>query len=270
MPVRYDSPAYNMNHTRRGIALIFNHESFSETHEEVRLLGKREGTHVDCNSLRERLTALDFHVQIHDNLPTQELFQVVRQAANADHSDCDCILVAFLTHGDRLGVLYSYDSPYLFTEVWSEFAADKCHTLAWKPKIFIIQACQGGNLTKGVELEKKYDADCDESNDNCYWIPNDADFLLIYATPPGFSSWRNPVSGSWFIESFCAELKENGTKMELLKLMTRVLRRVALDYEITDRPDGDPKLGAKQIPWITSMLIRNVFFTPKIADSISQ
>lgn len=212
--------------------------------------------------------------------------KVIHNAAKEDHSECDCILVVILTRGDvnTTDTLFSYDKPYLFKEVWSKFTADKCKTLAEKPKIFLVQAYQGGKSSEGGALETKSYADCDGNSSNCYRIPDHADFLLVYATPPGFHAFRSRVDGSWFIQSFCAQLEENGTKLELLKLMTRVLRRVALEYEVTDTPDylsedggidstsirskceiiqNHPVPGTKQIPVIQSMLIRKFFFTPK-------
>lgn len=41
---------YKMDHRRRGIALIFNHNEFSE---ELNL-GKRQGTHADKEGLTRR------------------------------------------------------------------------------------------------------------------------------------------------------------------------------------------------------------------------
>jgi caspase-like apoptosis-related cysteine protease len=55
-----------------------------------------------------------------------------------DHSDADCIMVTVLTHGEG-NYLHAYDVLYSVDKLWSPFTADKCPTLAGKPKIFIIQ-----------------------------------------------------------------------------------------------------------------------------------
>ena len=48
MPVERDAEMYNMNHKRRGIALVFNHKNF-----EPRLgLKTRNGTDADRDNLR--------------------------------------------------------------------------------------------------------------------------------------------------------------------------------------------------------------------------
>lgn len=60
------------------------------------------------------------YLDIHDH---------VIRAANSNHSDNDCILVAALTHGGH-GILYVKDTSYEPELLWTPFAADRCPTLA--------------------------------------------------------------------------------------------------------------------------------------------
>lgn len=76
----------------------------------------------------------------------------------------------------------------------------------------------------------------------------------------GYYSWRNTSRGSWFIQALCMELKENGTRYDLLTLLTFVSQRVAIDFE-SNSPDNLTMHLQKQIPCITSMLTRLVQFT---------
>lgn len=57
---------YDMNHSKRGLALIFNHESF-DSHVP------RRGTHVDRDRLNKTLKSLDFDVRIFENLKIEEI-----------------------------------------------------------------------------------------------------------------------------------------------------------------------------------------------------
>jgi caspase-like apoptosis-related cysteine protease len=59
--------------------------------------------------------------------------------AEEDHSDADCMMLTVLTHGEGTNYLHANDALYPVDTLWSPFTADKCHTLAGKPKIFIIQ-----------------------------------------------------------------------------------------------------------------------------------
>ena len=48
-----------------------------------------------------------------------------------------CIFLV-LSHGE-LGILYASDHPYKPENLWTHFTADKCPSLAGKPKMFFIQ-----------------------------------------------------------------------------------------------------------------------------------
>jgi len=78
----------------------------------------------------------------------------------------------------------------------------------------------------------------------------------------GFFSWRNPDTGSWFIQALCKELDLHGRSHNLLSLMTFVNRRVALEYQ-SYVPQNEKFHAKKQIPSIVSMLTRLVYFRDK-------
>ena len=61
MPVEKDAEEYNMNHARRGKAVIFNHDEFKNK-------TPRHGSAVDVRVLKETYEALGFEVIVHDNL----------------------------------------------------------------------------------------------------------------------------------------------------------------------------------------------------------
>ena len=56
-------------------------------------------------------------------------------------SDADCVLVAVLSHGE-MGILYASDQPYKPDRLWGHFNAEKCPTLAGKPKLFFVQVSE--------------------------------------------------------------------------------------------------------------------------------
>lgn len=59
--------------------------------------------------------------------------------ANADHSQNDCLAIVVLTHGVSASFIYAKDNPYPVEFLWNSFTADKCLTLAGKPKLFFVQ-----------------------------------------------------------------------------------------------------------------------------------
>lgn len=63
-----------MNHAKRGIALIFNHERFMMSEKQTRL-----GTNKDRDRLSKVLERLNFDVQIFDDLFMHEIDREIRK-----------------------------------------------------------------------------------------------------------------------------------------------------------------------------------------------
>lgn len=103
--------------------------------------------------------------------------------SRADHSDHDCILISILSHGE-LGYIYAKDTHYKLESIWSNFTAPRCPSLAGKPKLFFIQACQGDRLDGGIILNRT-ETDSSDNQAMAYKIPIHADFLIAYSTIPG-------------------------------------------------------------------------------------
>ncbi|KAL1518240.1 hypothetical protein ABEB36_001892 [Hypothenemus hampei] len=252
MPVPKYATHYKMDHQKRGIALIFNHESF-----ECGGLRSRSGTNEDCKNFKDCLKSLGFDVQVFKDLNYMELDYQVKQVAAMDHSNHDCLLIAILSHGE-MGIVYAKDNPYKPDNLWSLFTADKCPTLAGKPKMFFLQACQGDKLDAGINLtlsRTEIDGEI-----NTYKIPVQADFLIVYSTVKGYYSWRNTTKGSWFIQALCEELKRRAHTEDLMTILTFVSQRVAMDFE-SNVPDSPTMHRQKQIPCVMSMLTRLIKFT---------
>ncbi|KAH8282972.1 hypothetical protein KR054_011228 [Drosophila jambulina] len=244
---------YNMKHKNRGRALIFNHMYCDN-------LEPRKGTDVDCKNFKKELKRLDFQVDIYQDYRYEQIKKTIKEAASQNHSDNDCILVAVLSHGKK-GYIHAKDTSYQVEKLWYPFTSDKCPSLAGKPKLFFIQACQG----KRVMDATTFTACSIESYDDSwtsYTIPVHADFLIAYSTIPGFISYRNPQKGSWFLQSLCAELAENGKRLDLLTLLTFVCQRVAIDFE-THNVDNPERNEKKQMPCIATMLTRILRFEDK-------
>jgi caspase 7 len=55
-----------------------------------------------------------------------------------NHGDADCLVIIVLTHGKE-NALHAKDTHYEPDILWNAFTADKCPSLAGKPKLFFIQ-----------------------------------------------------------------------------------------------------------------------------------
>ena len=85
-------------------------------------------------------------------------------------------------------------------------------------------------------------------------LPVEADYLIAYATLPGYVSWRNSEYGSWFVKAFTDTMFESAKKEHLMDILTQVNGRVAEEFQSKGRN--------KQMPAPVTTLRRKLFFKP--------
>ena len=84
----------------------------------------------------------------------QEIHKHLEKISAIDHTAYDAFILAILSHGNQ-DVVYGMDgvkdnrsTGFLFLdEITSLFDGTNCRSLNSKPKMFLIQACQGGERT---------------------------------------------------------------------------------------------------------------------------
>ena len=86
-------------------------------------------------------------------------------------------------------------------------------------------------------------------------LPAEADYLLAYATIPGYVSWRNNENGSWFVSALVNVFMEMADKEHLLDMLTEINRRVAEEFESRSGKN-------KQVPEPVSRLRKKLYFRP--------
>ena len=244
-----DEFEYRMNHKYRGIAIIINNKRF-HNHLEM---PTRSGTDKDAVGLEKTFHKLGFDVQLEHNLTAYEMQNVLNKMAKSDHSENDCFVCCILSHGEE-GIIYGVDRDVEIQQLISPFKL--CRSLAGKPKLFFIQACRGNKLMDSIGLDTN-----PFKSTYVDRIPVEADFLIAYSTVAGHYSWRNSTNGSWFIQSLCDVLGEQGTRLEMMQMLTIVNRKVAYHFE--SHADCASMSGKKQIPCIVTMLTKELFFKPK-------
>ncbi|XP_043287076.1 caspase-1-like isoform X1 [Venturia canescens] len=259
MPVPIDAERYNMNHKNRGKCIVFNHEYFDTGFED------RVGSTVDAKKIQQTFLNLGFEVEILDNLVHVEVIDKITKLSEEDHGDSDCICIFVLTHGLSNDMIFAKDVAYKADKIWKPFTADKCKSLAGKPKLFFLQACRGDELDDGVTLmarSRRYGNSETDSIVTSYKIPTHADFLIAHSSAQGFYSWRNPTKGTWFVQCLCEVLDGYADTTDLLKMLTITARKISTELESYN--DLNPtQSGRKQVPSITTMLLRDIYFTPK-------
>ncbi|KAM9804440.1 caspase-8 [Neosynchiropus ocellatus] len=239
-PLSQVLPSYPMKSEKRGTCLIINNENFNS-------MKKREGTMMDEVSAAAVFAWLNFEVKVHRDCDRNAILSIIKETAAEDHSQMDSLVCMIFSHGDE-GRVFGVDGEGIrFQELTAPFTGSKCPSLAGKPKMFFIQACQGRKNNDAVTIESDSDAI------KTHAIPSEADFLLAKSTVPTYFSYRDKKQGSWFIQSLCQHLLTLvPRKVDLLSVMTKVSNDVSLK--------SDPSGVKKQMPNIDSSLRRNVVF----------
>ncbi|KAG7467608.1 hypothetical protein JOB18_029800 [Solea senegalensis] len=240
---------YPMTAAQRGICLIINNYNFSQCYGK-----NREGTLTDEKCLQEVFGWLGFAIEIWNDCTSEEMLSVLRELSSRDHSQMDCMVCCILSHGQEGTVQGVEGKGVKLKDLTQSLNAVKCPSLAGKPKLFFIQACQGADKQKAVQVEADGPAcsrlDAVKGKNS---IPCDADFLQAMATIPFFVSYRDKKNGSWFIQSLCQHLVQMVPKgVDLMSILTQV------NADVSQKTDDT---GAKkQMPQPAFSLRKRVVF----------
>uniref|UniRef100_A0A663LKX2 Caspase 9 n=1 Tax=Athene cunicularia TaxID=194338 RepID=A0A663LKX2_ATHCN len=271
--VTCDCQVYELKADPCGHCLILNNVNFSEDSD----LLTRDGSDVDCEKLEKRFKALRFNVLTRRNLKAQEMVSELRNLARRDHSTLDCCIVVILSHGCQTshiqfpGGIYGTDGkPIPIEKIVNYFNGSNCPSLRGKPKLFFIQACGGEQKDRGFVVDHGSPSDeapggslesdatpfqtpsgnVDEP-DAIASLPTPSDILVSYSTFPGFVSWREVSSGSWYVETLDSVLEQYAHSEDLLNMLLRVANAVSA------------KGRYKQMPGCFNFLRKKFFFAWK-------
>ncbi|XP_046575930.1 caspase-3-like [Haliotis rubra] len=253
----FQDRTYRMNSEKRGLAIIFDNKKFKNK-------PTRTGTDKDAGKMYQRFMELGFTVNMHPNKKASEMKSIIKKVAASDFTSYDCFACVILSYGEE-GLVYGTDEPVQIEDFVDPFK--KTPSLAGKPKLFFIQACdreepEGGDDVNDAMCVAESVADAPSGSLETHIIPKEADILIAHSTVPGYFSWQgHRQRGSWFIQAFCDVLKKFGTKEDLLNMMQRVNCKVAYEFEFNAKFEFLER--NKQLPCITSMLTKEVRFYSK-------
>lgn len=238
--ISMELPVYPVTHSPKGICIIINNRVFNVSPNDPasKEMPERRGTEVDAANLRDTFTTLDFEVEVHENLSDTGMMRVlVDIAQNRDHTRYDCFVCCILSHG-VLNHLYGTNGKLVqIKDLTGVFQSNRCPSLAGKPKLFFLQACQGRDKMGGGEIERdasphpsqgRVPGDVETDNNDREMIPNESDFLVGYATVPGYVSFRSRNHGSWYIRKLCENLEKFSERHDLMSILVKVNEEVSL------------------------------------------
>ncbi|XP_028993496.1 caspase-8 [Betta splendens] len=213
--------SYAMNAATRGVCLIINNYNFKKTG----ILSNREGTKIDEECLVKVFTWLGFKTEVHHDCTSGQIKNLVQDLGRRDHSAMDSVVCCILSHGKEGSVLGVDGIPVEFTDLREPLKGYNCYSLAKKPKMFFIQACQGTDNQRPVWVEADGPADSSVCCDavKVKPIPADADFLFAMSTVPSCVSFRDKTAGTWFMQSLCKNLVDMVPRgSDLVSILTKV------------------------------------------------
>uniref|UniRef100_A0A8C4IGA5 Caspase-8 n=1 Tax=Dicentrarchus labrax TaxID=13489 RepID=A0A8C4IGA5_DICLA len=249
-PVFDQNDYYILSHNPRGMCVIFNNEDFPGTS-----LNYRGGSQRDEKTLHQVFEKLGFTVVVHNNLTAESMRRELEKLGKKNFLDDDALVVCMLSHGNK-GSVYGTDAQQVFLQdVTKPFTSGQAPTLAGKPKLFFIQACQGSLYQRGYvpcpprprqeEEDRESRLEEDAGPVHGETVPHDADFLLGMATVPECKSFRNTSTGSIYIQQLCQELLRSAESSErdddILTVLTRVNREVSKGEYLNYKQMPEPK-----------------------------
>ena len=233
---------YKMEKFPHGIALIINNELFA-------VKEKRTGTYVDEEHLIHAFRYLGYKVEVHRDVDSGKMMAIMENmAGRPEHADYDSFVCCILSHGSAGHVYGTDDKAVSIDELTNMFDAYNCPYLHNKPKLFFLQACRGPLTETAVSADGAEDFLPQRSE-----IPKTVDFFYGYATPLGYTAWRDHENGSWYISELCRTLCEMNLYASLSDIMAEVCHRLS-------RNKGYEHMGYRMIPEVTTRLEGNVFF----------
>ncbi|XP_012618499.1 caspase-9 isoform X1 [Microcebus murinus] len=262
--------AYVLDADPCGHCLIINNVNFCPDSGH----STRAGSNVDCEKLRRRFSLLRFSVEVQCDLTAKKMVLALVELARRDHSALDCCVVVILSHGCQAshlqfpGAVYGTDGcPVSVERIVNIFNGTGCPSLGGKPKLFFIQACGGGQKDHGFEVastspEDRLSGSNPETDatpfqegsgtmdqpDAMSSLPTPSDIFVSYSTFPGFVSWRDTKSGSWYVETLDSIFEQWAHVEDLQSLLLRVANAVSV------------KGIYKQMPGCFNFLRKKLFF----------
>ncbi|XP_020505295.1 caspase-8 [Labrus bergylta] len=239
---------YAMNHSPRGQCVVINNKSF------LKGLRTRGGSDKDEEALCQVFSQLGFTMVVHRDLTADAMQREVTKLSKRSFLEEDALVICVLSHGEKGSVYGSDEKEVYIKDLTLPFTSEKAPTLAGKPKLFFIQACQGKGYQGGAvplpprprhedgdrqsHLEEDAGPVLEET------VPSDADFLLGMATVQDYKSFRHVSFGSVYIQELCRQLHKSAESSQMdniLSVLTRVNREVSKGVYLNHKQMPEPK-----------------------------
>ncbi|XP_067020800.1 uncharacterized protein [Acropora muricata] len=251
-----------------GYCVIINNRQFQGNDEAY-----RKGSEQDVERLRNLFESLRFEVIIKRDLKRDQIEGVAKEYGGKNHDKFVVFVLIVMSHGNHESDILGVDNKSVSVgELMEEFQIERCPSLKGKPKILIIQTCRGSRQcdverhddsvqsinadpTEFHRADNRVDPFSLDSSLSKSVFPLETDFLLAFATVPGYVSFRSKKSGAFFIQELVEVIEEYHGSHHLLDMLTEVTRRV-IDHQ---NRAFDPARDKVQAPALTHTLTKLLY-----------
>ncbi|XP_063699609.1 caspase-8 [Culicoides brevitarsis] len=264
------SDCYKIRREKCGYVLIINQKTFTKPDpaqippgvEIEECLSDRNGTDADCVALERAFSVRGYKIVRRDNLTHIQLQKALHDIVQAS-TIYDSLVVCILSHGNK-GVVFGSDYiPVNITTIQEILSTQQ---LLNKPKVLIIQACQGRKKNVTITSERtRSDLETDDASHQApVSAPKYADLLTAMSTIEGFVSIRDRKRGTWYIQEVCKSIEERGDEEHILDLLTNVNNKVAQKRHLADEEE------LCMLPEFSVRLLKKMYLPKKICEGVQQ
>uniref|UniRef100_A0A1X7TTQ1 Caspase family p20 domain-containing protein n=1 Tax=Amphimedon queenslandica TaxID=400682 RepID=A0A1X7TTQ1_AMPQE len=148
---------------------------------------------------------------------------IARRYGKMQHTGAFFLIIS--SHGGEGDVVYGTDGRIVSVHhLEKHFHATNCHSLAGKPKVFVIDACRGDIGEKVYFTSKSVPQS--SSTSGTIRVTDSSDIMTIFASTRGHTAGCNDDEGSFLIQAFVKVLKKASTDDHLLNIMMKVQKEV--------------------------------------------
>ena len=211
----------------------------------------RQGADKDREYFREIYDKLKIDYENNDfyNIDSSAIdYNINTFIKHPDTVKSSAIFIAISSHGGKDGVINGTKGTINLGNIFAYFYQYK--PLLSIPKVFLIQACRGSETQMAQEDGPSSSPYSKESSN---YATSTSDTLIVYATGDGYTAWRDPQKGSWFVKDLrdCINDTQHDGR-HLAELLTICTNRVISTH----------CKGATETPSFQSTLRRFLLFPP--------
>ncbi len=234
----------------KGIAIIITNDYSTRSGSQLSPL---PGTQLDGQNLSAQFSKREYAVYWRKNVTKNEFIDLMRELQRLDYKsvkDFDSIFFIFSGHGSKDDCLYMQDGKkvQINEAVMSPLLPKSFPEIGNIPKVFLIDACRGGEKTECVLVPRgKIEEIGSRGGKEVLMIPvtEEGNCLVAFSTMPKFKAYEDANRGGVWFSTLNEELGSLDRKCSIDDILTEVNRKMAekMDSHQIQQPEKLSRLN---------------------------